>query len=297
MDYITFPLDIFILVIGVPAICLAIYSLYRMIRANMVVPFYIINLLISDLLQLTMKSAELAWLSTIHKSHFHRLIAYFILFRVLFYFGLSASVLFMLCIALERYLLVAHPLWYRCRRRVRPTMLVCAGIWLLALTFTTVLYTTETYHDAYISLVHDILFFIFFLLPFPLLIFFFISTRRAIAGATCLRDTEKRRIVCMLALVLCIYTMLFLPYCIVHLMINYSLYDITPSTALITMQIMHFSVLVDPVLYILLRPDVRNTLCSLPCCQRLFTLTTCWTPRAEQETGNTVTVCPTETSV
>ncbi|MBN3305971.1 GPR4 protein, partial [Amia calva] len=279
-------------VIGLPANCLALFSLYRMIRADMVVPIYIINLLISDLLQIIARIVRLILLTLTHSERLQVAKAFSF---SLFILGLSASIGFMLCIALERYLVVAHPLWYRCRRSIRHTTLVSVGVWVSVVILTAVV--MPLYFMPHFQQQITISFSVLFLLPFPLLLFFFFGTWRAIAGATSVRDEEKRRIVRTLALVLGTYTVLFLPYCIVTFIISYKIKRNNNIALIITIQMVQLSALVDPVLYILLRPDVRNTLGSLPCCQRLFTLTNCWTPRAEQETEDTATVSPTETSV
>ncbi|XP_066578278.1 uracil nucleotide/cysteinyl leukotriene receptor-like [Amia ocellicauda] len=288
-------IDISILVIGFPIICLAIYSLYQLIRADMVVPIYIINLLNSDLLQIIARPARIVMKMACN--HYTYKMA-FKMYNMIFNVGQSASMWFMVCIALDRYLVVAHPLWYRYHRSIRHATLVSAAVWVLALVFPAIYfiyYYTEEY--SVYNLIYDILLSILFLLPFPLLVFFFVGTWRAIADATSVRHAEKRRILRVLALVLGTYTVLFLPFCIVYLMYWYSEYK--PYIAYkITSKIVYLSALVDPVLYIFIRPDVRNTLGSLPCCQRLFTLTNCWTPRDEQEeTEYTATVSSTVTSV
>ncbi|MBN3305969.1 GPR4 protein, partial [Amia calva] len=281
-------IDIFVVVVGLPANCLAICSLYRMIRADMVVPIYIINLLIADLLQISVRVYLLTRYTQLRSEGLWIDIS-----LSLFIFSLSASIGFMLCIALERYLVVAHPLWYRYRRNVRHATLVSVGVWVLAVIFTTVV--QPLYFMPYFKQKIITTFSVLCLLPFPLLLFFFFGTKRAIAGATSVRDAEKRRIVRMLALVLGTYTVLFLPFCIVTFIMENKTNRSIGIAAFITVEMVNLSALVDPVLYILLRPDVRNTLGSLPCCQRLFTLTNCWTPRAEQETENTATVSSTVT--
>ncbi|XP_066578255.1 G-protein coupled receptor 4-like [Amia ocellicauda] len=196
-------------VIGLPANCLAICSLYRMIRADMVVPIYIINLLISDLLQIIARIVRLILLTLTHSERLQVAKAFSF---SLFILGLSASIGFMLCIALERYLVVAHPLWYRCRRSIRHTTLVSVGVWVSVVILTAVV--MPLYFMPHFQQQITISFSVLFLLPFPLLLFFFFGTWRAIAGATSVRDEEKRRIVRTLALVLGTYTVLFLPYCI-----------------------------------------------------------------------------------
>ncbi|XP_066578257.1 G-protein coupled receptor 4-like [Amia ocellicauda] len=230
-----------IVLIGLPANCLAICSLYRMIRADMVVPIYIINLLISDLLQISVRVIMLIIIFIL--THREGLLIAWAILESIFFMSLSASIGLMLCIALERYLVVAHPLWYRYHRNVRHATLVSVGVWVSVEILTAVV--KPLYFILHLHKQIMITIFVLSLLLFPLLLFFFFfDTWRAIAGAISVRDAEKSRIVCMLALVLGTYTVLFLPYCI-----------------------------------------------------RLFTLTNCWTPRAEQETEDTATVSSTVTSV
>ncbi|MBN3299323.1 LPAR4 protein, partial [Amia calva] len=264
----------------------------------MVVPIYIINLLISDLLQIIVRPVFIFF-------NFNPEFRYVDLTgnamavgsQITFLGCLCASVWFMVCIALERYLVVAHPLWYRFRRTVRHTVVISVGVWVMTLIFIAICILSLKWYVFMNALM--LLFLILLLLPFPLLVFFFVGTWRAITGATSVRDAEKRRILGTLALVLGSYTVLFLPYCIVFICKFYKYF--IPNTRIpyfVTEQMIKLNALVDPVLYILLRPDVRDTLGSVPCCQKLFTLTSCWTPRAEQqETEDAAAECPTESSV
>ncbi|XP_066578283.1 G-protein coupled receptor 4-like [Amia ocellicauda] len=288
-------MNIAYVIIGLPVICLAICGLYRLVRSDIVVPIYIINLLFADLLQIIVRPTMFVILIVVEESY-----NLWDIMDLIFSFGLCSSLGFMVCIALERYLIVAHPLWYRYHRSVRHTTLFSAGVWVLALIFTVIKsldYLLFIFDEA------DTLFAILFFLPFPLLLFFFVGTWRAIAGATSVRAKEKRRILYTLAFVLGTYTVVFLPYCLVILiissesnLININI-DYILYSYIVTSEIICLSALVDPVLYIFIRPDVRHALGSFPCCQRLFTLTNCWTPRAEQETEDEPDVSSTVTRV
>ncbi|XP_066578279.1 G-protein coupled receptor 4-like [Amia ocellicauda] len=201
-------INIFIVCVGLPVNCLAICGLYRLIRSDMVVPIYIINLLIADLLQVVSRPLYIA-------SDYENFS------EVLLFFGVSASVWFMVCIALERYLVVAHPLWYRYRRSVRHAALISAGVWLLALLLTVPImlrffWNFDPFTARLISIPNV------FLLPFPLLVFFYLGTRRVIIRTHSIQDEEKKRILCMLALVLGTYTVFFLPFGIMSLLVSCS---------------------------------------------------------------------------
>ncbi|KAI3363504.1 hypothetical protein L3Q82_012102 [Scortum barcoo] len=104
-----------IVCIGLPLTLVAIYALYSLVQKDHVTPIYVINLLISDLIQLCCMIIQVArprgW----------------ILYKVFYYiyvFGLMSSVGFMVCVAMERYLVVAWPLWYRFRRTIKSSVVV-----------------------------------------------------------------------------------------------------------------------------------------------------------------------------
>ncbi|CAJ1066034.1 ovarian cancer G-protein coupled receptor 1-like [Xyrichtys novacula] len=93
--------------IGMPLILLAIYSVYFMVRSDPVAAIYVINLLISDLIQLCcMFIVELPSV-------------YWDLSSELYEVAVLASVGFMVSLSIERYMVIVHPLWYRIRRSVK----------------------------------------------------------------------------------------------------------------------------------------------------------------------------------
>ncbi|XP_056252034.1 mas-related G-protein coupled receptor member X2-like [Seriola aureovittata] len=110
-----------------------------------------------------------------------------------------------LCVALERYLVIAWPLWYRFRRTIKISVVVCVVVWTLPLvTFFSMVFLADS-DDMLIP------FAVFLLLPFPLFIFFLRGTVKALSAAISVPADEKRRIVVVLILVLLNYTLLFLP--------------------------------------------------------------------------------------
>ncbi|XP_028458773.1 G-protein coupled receptor 4-like [Perca flavescens] len=184
-----------IICIGLPLTLVAIYGLYSLVGKDHVAPIYVINLLISDLIQFCWM---IDWVAkpdqTIHKTGF------------LFYgSSVMVSVCFMVCIALERYLVIACPLWYRFGRTIKSSVVVCVLIWIisLALGFIVVfLYIPEHSETILAS---------FFFLPLPLLIFFLGGTLKALSVSISVPADMKQRFVGMLVVVLLIYTLLFLP--------------------------------------------------------------------------------------
>uniref|UniRef100_A0A8C7K4P6 G-protein coupled receptors family 1 profile domain-containing protein n=1 Tax=Oncorhynchus kisutch TaxID=8019 RepID=A0A8C7K4P6_ONCKI len=242
-----------IILSGFPAVCLASYALFSLVKAGRVAPVYVINLLISDLLQITMTLV-------------------FIFSRIFVRLGLCTSLGFMLLISLERYMVVVCPLWYRLRRSVKNSTLVSLSLWALALVYVTFDYIFLI--DMRYSLT---IFSAISLLPAPFLVLLFLVTQRALSRSMAFRGAERRRrILGTLGLVLGSYTLLFLPYSIRNL--YYSIKPHAPSvsdpvrdlSSVITSALLYLSPLTDCFLYIFMRRDLRDTVDAFPCCRRLL---------------------------
>ncbi|XP_023250429.1 mas-related G-protein coupled receptor member A4-like [Seriola lalandi dorsalis] len=212
-----------------------------------VAPIYIINLLISDLIQLCCMIVEVVQ----HENFIIRII-----FNVIYLWGLMASVGFMVCVALERYLVIAWPLWYRFRRTIKASVVVCVVVWtfpLLIFVFVYILLFTK---------LTQTIFGVFFLLPFPLFIFFLRGTVKALSAAISVPADEKRRIVAILVLVLLIYTLLFLPSIIWSLVVIFK-YD--NALSVVSFMFVKFSPLADVFLYVFSRKGAVDKLLASLC--------------------------------
>ncbi|XP_030298083.1 mas-related G-protein coupled receptor member A6-like [Sparus aurata] len=236
--------------IGLFLTLLAIYSLYTMVRKDHVVPIYVINILISDLIQLCCliplvtgsEDMMLPMLSLIH------LIC------------LMASIGFMVCIALERYLVIACPLWYRFRHTIKFSVVLCVMIWVLSSVLCAL--TLWVLQDGYIT---EIIMGTFLLLPLPLFIFFLGGTIRALSASRVPSD-EKQRIVGIFVLVLLIYTLLFLP-AIIWFMADGDIHDQTLSNLVYVF--VQLSPLADSLLYVFMRKGTIDKLLASVCCCRM----------------------------
>ncbi|KAM3605674.1 uncharacterized protein V6R79_002701 [Siganus canaliculatus] len=181
---------------GVPLCAVAVCVLYSLVRhGGAPALVYVFNLLISDIVQIiclfvTVRPFDDLWKIYSLLDHIHS-------------FCLLTSVAFMTCIALERYLLIVWPLWYRFKRPTRISAVVSVLVWILCAAVSVVLYS----QDFVLSIT---IFNILFLLPVPLFIFCLAATLRALSACRLPAD-EKRRIVAVLVLVLVIHTLLFLP--------------------------------------------------------------------------------------
>ncbi|KAJ7984925.1 hypothetical protein DPEC_G00359810 [Dallia pectoralis] len=233
--------------IGFPLILLAIYAMYFLIRADHMAPVYVINLLIADFVQISV-----------------RLIVLFnvwgIVGEIIEFFGISASIGFMVCIALERYLVIAFPLWYRFRRNIKFSLIVSSIVWVFPFIQIVLMYVSPTVYDSLI------VFSVMLLIPFPLLVFFLVGTLRALSASISVPAVEQKRIIGTLALVLGNYTLLFLPLIIQCLMSGIS-GEINVNIGLILESL---SALVDPLLYVFMRKGAKDTLLAFPCFDKLI---------------------------
>ncbi|XP_042288704.1 ovarian cancer G-protein coupled receptor 1-like [Thunnus maccoyii] len=221
------------------------------VQKNNVAPIFIINLLISEIIQLCCMIVEVAnpvdW--KICK-----------IFYYIYCFGGVSSVGFMVCVALERYLLIAWPLWYHVRRPIKISLAVCVVVWTLPL-----VYVLPFYFQVEIKVLKTI-FAVFLLVPLPLLIFFLGGTLKSLSSAISVSSDEKRRIVGMLVLVVLIYTLLFLPSIICYLVEeardNYTFRNLT-------FMLLRFSPFADLILYFFIRKGVIDKLLASLCCCRM----------------------------
>ncbi|KAL7383805.1 hypothetical protein ABVT39_018017 [Epinephelus coioides] len=124
VEFIMKVVTIIIICIGLPLTLVAIYAVYSLVKDDHVVPIYVINLLITDLIQLC---CMIAWvLPEDWILPWAELISY-----IMYFSCLVTSIGFMVCIALKRYLVIACPLWYRFRRTIKVSVLVCVVVWAL----------------------------------------------------------------------------------------------------------------------------------------------------------------------
>ncbi|XP_071388907.1 G-protein coupled receptor 4-like [Centroberyx affinis] len=237
----------FVTFIGLPLTLLAICALYCLVQDGQAAPIYIINLLVSNLIQFCFMVVRLEGPGRIKD-----------IMLYIYFSGLMASVGFMVCVALERYLVIACPLWYRFRRNVKVSLVVSFMVWAFSigqLILVHFIYTLFPFILLSISL----------LLPFPLLIFFLVGTLKALSISISVPPEEKRRIVAVLVLVLLNYTLLFLPMIISFLAMGSLTQPIHPNLSFIFVQ---FSPLVDLVLYVFMRKGgVDKLLCCLCLCR------------------------------
>ncbi|XP_067466967.1 ovarian cancer G-protein coupled receptor 1-like [Thunnus thynnus] len=236
--------------IGLPLTLVAIYSLYSQVQNSNVAPIFIINLLISDIIQfccMIVLVAKPDW--KIDEIFFY-----------IYYYCVLASVGFMVCVAVERYLVITWPMWYHVRRTIKISLVVCVVVWILPLVYVLPLYFWVKFE------ISETIFAVFLLVPFPLLIFFLGGTLKSLFAANRVPSDEKRRIMGILVLVLLIYTLLFLPNIIWSLVEDARLNDTFDN---LTFILLRFSPLADLILYVFIRKGVIDKLLASLCCCRM----------------------------
>ncbi|XP_067466723.1 G-protein coupled receptor 4-like [Thunnus thynnus] len=237
--------------ISLPLTLAAIYSLYSQVKNDHVAPIYIINLLISDIFQLCYMIVEVA------KPENWKIDE---IFFYIYYYSVLASVGFMVCVALERYLVIAWPLWYHFRKTIKISLAVCVVVWTLPLVYVLPVYFWVSFE------ISEIIFAVLLLIPFPLLIFFLGGTLKALSAANRVPSDEKRRIVGILVLVLLIYTLLFLPN-IIWSLVEEARDNDTFSD--LTFMFLKCSPLADLILYVFIRKGAIDKLLASLCCCRM----------------------------
>ncbi|KAF3707886.1 G-protein coupled receptor 4 G-protein coupled receptor 19 [Channa argus] len=242
-----------IISVSLPLTLAALYAVYFLVQKDNVVPIYVINLLISDIIQLCCMIVSVAVTESTKT---------FKVFFYIYHFGLLTSVCFMVFIALERYLVIACPLWYRFRRTIKISVVVCVVVWAFALVYLLSVYFSYSSDFSGAELVFDV----FFLVPFPLLIFFLGGTLRALSAGNRIPSDEKRRIVALVVLVLLIYTLLFLPTIIWSLADKATAKDLLSELSATFVQM---SPLADSFLYVFLRKGAADKLLISLCCCRM----------------------------
>ncbi|XP_041645779.1 G-protein coupled receptor 4-like [Cheilinus undulatus] len=237
--------------IGLPLTLMTIYALYTLVRKDHVTPIYAINLLISDLVQL----CSMIVMETKPESDtFYETVFY------IYHCGLVTSVAFMVCVSLERYLVIAQPIYYRFTRTIWVSVSVSVGMWLITPVYFLTVFPWVSFK------VTETVFSAFLIIPFPLLIFFVVGTLRALSTCTSVLSEEKHRIVGIQVLVLLIYILLFLPSMIWPL-VRETGFDKTLNH--LSLMFVKLSPLADLVLYVFIRKETISKLLAALCCCKM----------------------------
>lgn len=188
---------------------------------------------------------------------------------------LIVGLFFMTCIAVERYILVSHPHWYRSHHSVKMSCFVSFIIWLVPLTFTNI-----EQHEIFTMFSQCLACFI----PYSVILLCFVGTWRGLSHAISLTSHKRKLILGSLSLVLLNYTFLILPLSITSLCLM--VLEHPPPFALKVYLFCHcllyLNPLADCLLYLFMRSDVDNIMKSLYYC--------CSSPESFTAPSNTHTI-------
>lgn len=244
----------------------AIKGIWFLSKTDHGAPVYIINLLISDVFQIFGRFSLEMLPSVSPGSHLGILVTG-LLCLLLWSCSFIASIGFMVCIAAERYIVIVHPIWYRTRRTKKFSVCVSILVWIspfFELLLFLVIDLSGRAENGIFALV------LLWLLPLPLLIFFVVQTGKALYSSQSVRLGEKRRIMAIQILVLCIYTLLYLPFAIGCFIVFFvSSEYIYRYILYIQLTCLHLSPFFDVILYVYVRKNVGNMwhfLCCKNCC-------------------------------
>ncbi|KAL2083517.1 hypothetical protein ACEWY4_021290 [Coilia grayii] len=251
-----------------PGICFAMYRLCSQTISEKVVPVYVINILISDLIQISANGI----FTTISDDRIFSFMWYTYLVSVL------ASIFFMVCIAAERYILIAHALWYRTFREIRTKVIVFVAVWILS---AVIVIVTISCNDIF----QDWLLSVAFLVPFAMMLFFFVGTWRTLSRSL-VPHNDQRHIMATLGLVLFIYTIFALP---AFVRTYFTSAEVTTDWGYIYFIkscdiLFPLHPLFDLLLYVLMRPDGKD----------IFSTFFCWFCKRHRENTVTTNLTPSQ---
>ncbi|XP_050969826.1 G-protein coupled receptor 4-like isoform X1 [Labeo rohita] len=242
--------------------CLALYGLCCLFRSNQAVPLFIINLFVCDIIQICVKPVLNFCTLNVQNNVF------FLVFHV-YIMSIVVNIGFMVCISVERYVMIKYPVWYRLHHSCRNLFLICLFVWATLCGYMVI--------DIFIALKVDVelaflLNVIMFLLPYPLVVFCFVGSWKALSHSVAVTPDERKRILIILALVLFSYTVLFLPSIVQNIIFAVSFkhgissyYDSLHSVSGI---MLYLNPLADSLLYIFIRKDA-NSMFRFLCCKKL----------------------------
>uniref|UniRef100_H3AVB3 G-protein coupled receptors family 1 profile domain-containing protein n=1 Tax=Latimeria chalumnae TaxID=7897 RepID=H3AVB3_LATCH len=113
--------------LGVPLNCVAFWGLGQLIRSAHFLPIYLLNLTVADLLFLSTMPLWVLYYKHDHRWELGEAACNFS--GILFYANMYASIYFMCCIAVDRYLAIVHPLRFHGVRTIKAAVWVSLVGW------------------------------------------------------------------------------------------------------------------------------------------------------------------------
>ncbi|KAL6466443.1 hypothetical protein MHYP_G00242470 [Metynnis hypsauchen] len=272
-------------IIGTPLNLVALFGLYRLVKAENVLPVYVINLLLADLIQLLTLPLWMDYYANEHYWRFGPRSCQFM--GLFFYISVYAGIFFMCIIALERHMAIVRPLKFQNFRKLRCACFIALGVWVIIAVPPSVAFDNLFPKQNYTLCIEKypsegnfityrlITLLLSFVVPLSLIALLHRKTLRSLMAINSLLSEEKRRIRAMLTLLVAIFVTVLGPYhfigCVKYLgLLIHSQVCEWEKAMFVPYQLgrglLSLNSLLDPVLYIFLRSDVRAlTGRYLPC--------------------------------
>lgn len=279
-------------IIGAPLNLMALFGLYRLIKSENVLPVYVINLLIADLIQLLTLPLWMDYYANGHYWRFGPQTCQFM--ALLFYISIYAGIFFMCIIALERHLAISRPFKFKHLRNLRFARWIALTVWILiavppAVAFDKLFpkrgnYTLciEKYPSEGSFIVYRLITLLLsFIIPLSFIVGLHRQTVRSLMAINSLLSEEKRSIRGLLTLLVAVFVVVLGPYhfigCVKYIgLLMHSSACAWEKAVFVPYQVgrgfLSLNSLLDPVFYIFLRRDFGAVAGNyLPCLRRFRT--------------------------
>ncbi len=212
---------------------------YSLLKSKQAAPVFVMNLLISHLIQIV------CMLLLTNDFNF-----YLIIIHITWMWTSFTGMYFMTCIAVERYILIAHPIWHRSHRSLK--CLVCTSLtgWLIPIIVIPGLFLMN--YQVYIMP----------FIPYAVIILCFVGSCRSLS-----HSSKKQIVLAPLFFVVISYTFLILPLQIC-LFLHYNVHKFPFNLISFTLILYVLNPLVDCLLYVFMRSDAENIIRTPHCCWR-----------------------------
>ncbi|XP_005991646.1 G-protein coupled receptor 4 [Latimeria chalumnae] len=273
-------LYIIVIVIGLPANCLALWAAYLQVRQKNELGIYLINLSVSDLLYIG--TLPLWFDYFLHHDNWIHGQESCKFFGFIFYTNIYISIAFLCCISVDRYLAVAHPLKFAKIRQVKTAIVVSLVVWTIEIGANSVpLFHNELFSDRFnhtfcferypmeywVAWMNLYRIFIGFLFPWVLMLFSYHGILKAVRGNVSTEKEEKAKIKRLALSLIVIVLLCFAPYHMI-LLSRSVVYLCEPCdcrfeenvfTAYhISLAMTSLNCVADPILYCFVNESARN---------------------------------------
>ncbi|XP_059806945.1 G-protein coupled receptor 4 [Hypanus sabinus] len=273
-------LYIFVIVIGLPTNCLAMWAAYLQIKQKNELGVYLLNLSISDLLYIATLPPWINYF--LHQDNWILGQESCKLFGFILYTNIYISIAFLSCISVDRYLAVAHPLRFAKIRRVKTAVVTSAVVWTIEIGANSApLFHNELFEDRFnhtfcfekypmekwVAQMNLYRVFIGFLFPWVLMLFSYQGILKAIKGNLSTEKGEKVKIKRLALSLIVILLLCFAPYHLI-LLLRSMMYLSSPQGCEfeedifmayhVSLALTSLNCVADPILYCLVNEGARN---------------------------------------